>query len=158
MTDQPVPAEPTAEEISEQKAVRLAKRDRLLENGEAYPVSVPITTTISAVRAQYSEIETDTATGDIVGLAGRLVHSRIGGKLCFAALQAGDGERIQVMSPSLRSAKSRSTSGRPSLTSETTSSSRARSSRAAAASSRSSSRSGRSQRRRSFRCRTCTPS
>jgi len=102
MTDQPVPAEPTAEgmsaeEISEQKAVRLAKRDRLLETGEAYPVSVPITTTIAAVRSQYSEIETDTATGEIVGLAGRLVHSRIGGKLCFAALQAGDGQRIQVM-------------------------------------------------------------
>ena len=97
MTDQPVPAEPTAEEISEQKAVRLAKRDRLLESGEAYPVSVPITTTISAVREQYSAIETDTATGDIVGLAGRVVHSRIGGKLCFAALQAGDGQRIQVM-------------------------------------------------------------
>jgi len=97
MTDQPVPAEPTAEEISEQKAVRLAKRDRLLESGEAYPVSVPITTTINAVREQYSAIETDTATGDIVGLAGRVVHSRIGGKLCFAALQAGDGQRIQVM-------------------------------------------------------------
>jgi len=97
MTDQPVPAEPTAEEISEQKAVRLAKRDRLLENGEAYPVSVPITTTIAAVRSQYSELETDTATGEIVGLAGRVVHSRIGGKLCFAALQAGDGQRIQVM-------------------------------------------------------------
>ena len=97
MTDQPVPAEPTAEEISEQKAVRLAKRDRLLENGEAYPVSVPITTTIAAVRSQYSELETDTATGEIVGLAGRVVHSRIGGKLCFAALQAGDGQRIQIM-------------------------------------------------------------
>jgi lysyl-tRNA synthetase class 2 len=91
-------AEPTAEEISEQKAVRLGKRDRLIESGaEAYPVGVPITTTIAAVRAQYSDIETDTATGDIVGLAGRVVHSRIGGKLCFAALQAGDGQRIQIM-------------------------------------------------------------
>jgi len=98
MTDIEQPAEPTAEEISEQKAVRLAKRDRLIASGvEAYPVGVPVTTTIAAVRAQYADIETDFATGDIVGIAGRVVHSRIGGKLCFAALQSGSGERIQVM-------------------------------------------------------------
>jgi len=97
MSDEHAP-EPTAEEISEQKAVRLAKRDRLNASGaEAYPVSVPITTTISAVRAEYGDIETDTATGVVVGIAGRVVHSRIGGKLCFAALQAGNGDRIQVM-------------------------------------------------------------
>ncbi|MBF4575072.1 lysine--tRNA ligase [Frondihabitans sp. VKM Ac-2883] len=96
MTD--APADLTEDEVFEQKAVRLEKRLRLIESGEgAYPVAVPITTTIPAVRAQYSEIETDTATGDIVGLAGRIVHFRIGGKLCFAALQSGDGERIQVM-------------------------------------------------------------
>jgi len=98
MTEQDQPVELSAEEISEQKAVRLGKRERLIESGvEAYPVGVPVTTTIAAVRAQYSELETDTATGDVVGLAGRVVHSRIGGKLCFAALQAGDGQRIQVM-------------------------------------------------------------
>ena len=98
MTEQDQPVELSAEEISEQKAVRLGKRERLIESGvEAYPVGVPVTTTIAAVRAQYAELETDTATGDIVGLAGRVVHSRIGGKLCFAALQAGDGQRIQVM-------------------------------------------------------------
>jgi len=91
-------AEPTAEEISEQKAVRLAKRDRLIESGVgAYPVGVPVTTTIAAVRSKHENIETDTATGEIVGIAGRVVHFRIGGKLCFAALQAGDGQRIQVM-------------------------------------------------------------
>ncbi len=96
MTD--APADLTEDEVFEQKAVRLEKRLRLIESGEgAYPVAVPVTTTIPAVRAQYSEIETDTATGDIVGLAGRIVHFRIGGKLCFAALQSGDGERIQVM-------------------------------------------------------------
>ena len=98
MSDIDQPAEPTAEEISEQKAVRLAKRERLITSGaEAYPVGVPVTTTIAAVRAKYSDIETDSATGDIVGIAGRVVHSRIGGKLCFAALQSGNGERIQVM-------------------------------------------------------------
>jgi len=98
MTEQDQPEELSAEEISEQKAVRLAKRDRLIDSGVgAYPVGVPITTTISEVRSSYAAIETDTATGVTVGLAGRVVHSRIGGKLCFAALQAGDGQRLQVM-------------------------------------------------------------
>ncbi|MFP3416256.1 hypothetical protein SB773_32975, partial [Bacillus sp. SIMBA_074] len=45
------------DEISEQKAVRLSKRDRLLAEstdagGGAYPVQVPVTTTIPAVRAK----------------------------------------------------------------------------------------------------------
>ena len=92
------PVEPTAEEISEQKAVRLAKRERLNASGaEAYPVSVPITATISAVRAKYADLAIDTATGDTVGVAGRVVHLRNTGKLCFASLQAGNGERIQAM-------------------------------------------------------------
>ncbi len=97
MTDV-TPDEPTAEEISEQKAVRLAKRDKLNESGaEAYPVSVPITATIAATRAKYADLGIDTATGDTVGLAGRVVHLRNTGKLCFASLQSGNGERIQAM-------------------------------------------------------------
>jgi len=96
VTDAPV--EPTAEEISEQKAVRLAKRDRLNESGaEAYPVGVPITAQIAEVRAKYADLEIDTATGDTVGVAGRVVHLRNTGKLCFASLQSGNGERIQAM-------------------------------------------------------------
>ena len=91
-------AEPTEEELSEQAQVRLAKRERLIESGAgAYPVSLPITTTIPAVRAKHPNLETDAVTGDIVGLAGRVVHARNGGKLCFAALQSGDGSRIQAM-------------------------------------------------------------
>ena len=46
--------EPTAEDIFEQKAVRLGKRERLIESGRgAYPVAVPITTTIPALREKY---------------------------------------------------------------------------------------------------------
>ena len=97
MTDE-TPVEPTAEDIFEQKAVRLAKRDRLIESGaEAYPVGVPVTAQISEVRAKYADLEIDTATGDRVGVAGRVVHLRNTGKLCFASLQAGNGERIQAM-------------------------------------------------------------
>lgn len=98
--DQPV--EPTAEEISEQKAVRLAKRAQLIENatdaaGGAYPVSVPITTTIPAVREKYGHLAADETSGDVVGIAGRIVFLRNTGKLCFASLQSGDGSRIQAM-------------------------------------------------------------
>ena len=95
---EPTVVEPTDEELSEQTRVRLAKRERLIASGvEAYPVSVPVTTTIPAVRAQYATLEMDAASGDIAALAGRIVHFRNTGKLCFASLQSGDGSRIQVM-------------------------------------------------------------
>jgi lysyl-tRNA synthetase class 2 len=95
----PAPApESTAEEVAEQKAVRLAKRERLIAEGaEAYPVTVPITATIAEVRARFPELDADAATGERVGVAGRVVHLRNTGKLGFASLQSGDGSRIQAM-------------------------------------------------------------
>ena len=102
MSDDTTAAEPTMEDIAEQKAVRLAKRERLIAQAEssgagAYPVSLPITTTIPAVRAQYGELVADDVTGVTVGVAGRVVFFRNTGKLCFATLQSGGGERIQAM-------------------------------------------------------------
>ncbi|KAA9106521.1 lysine--tRNA ligase [Microbacterium rhizomatis] len=107
MTETPAPhgapdAEPTEEDIFEQKAVRLAKRERLIAErtdaaGGAYPVSVPITSTIPALRAEYGELEAGAETGVNAGVAGRVVFSRNTGKLCFATLQSGDGSRIQAM-------------------------------------------------------------
>ena len=85
------------QDLPEQIAVRLAKRDRLNELGDAYPVSLPITHTIEQVRAAYPDLEIDVATGDKVSLAGRVMFQRNTGKLCFATLQAGGGERIQAM-------------------------------------------------------------
>ena len=95
-------AEPTAEEISEQKAVRLAKRERLIAASDdlglgAYPVRLPITATIPEVRDRFVSLGVDEASGEQVGLAGRVVYSRNTGKLCFATLQSGDGSRIQAM-------------------------------------------------------------
>ena len=88
----------TAEEISEQKAVRLAKRERLNDLGlGAYPVSVPVTDGIAHVRERFGGLEPDQTTGVTVGVAGRVVHLRNTGKLCFASLQAGDGSRLQAM-------------------------------------------------------------
>lgn len=94
-------SETSAEEIFEQKRVRLEKRDRLNADGDlaggAYPVSVPVTTTIPAVRAKWGHLEPGAESGETVGIAGRVVFQRNTGKLCFGSLQAGNGERIQVM-------------------------------------------------------------
>jgi len=100
VTDETAPEDeaPETADVSEQMGVRLAKRERLIaEHGDAYPVAVPITTTIAAVRAAHPDLAPDTATGDVVGLAGRVVFLRDTGRLTFATLQAGDGQRIQAM-------------------------------------------------------------
>jgi lysyl-tRNA synthetase class 2 len=102
MTESPDSAAPTEDDIFEQKAVRLAKRERLIEEradaaGGAYPVTLPITDTIPALRARYGELEAGAETGVTAGVAGRIMFSRNTGKLCFASLQSGDGSRIQAM-------------------------------------------------------------
>ena len=85
------------DDLPEQIAVRLAKREKLIQQGDAYPVSLPITDTIKAVRERFPDLEIDTATGEKVSVSGRVVFARNTGKLCFATLQSGDGERIQAM-------------------------------------------------------------
>ena len=94
MTEQ---LENDSEDLPEQIAVRMAKREKLNELSDAYPVSLPITHTIVQVRAEFPELEIDVATGKTVSVAGRVVFARNTGKLCFATLQSGDGERIQAM-------------------------------------------------------------
>jgi lysyl-tRNA synthetase class 2 len=85
-------------DIAEQKAVRLAKRERLIaEGGQAYPVGVFVTHTIPQVREEWGHLEADAKTDMTVAIAGRVVFQRNTGKLCFATLQAGDGSRIQAM-------------------------------------------------------------
>ncbi|MEX3630943.1 MULTISPECIES: lysine--tRNA ligase [Rothia] len=79
--------------------IRLDKRAKLLESGrEAYPVGVPVTHTITEIREKYDgKLEADQTTGELVGVAGRVVFVRNTGKLCFASLQQGNGTRIQAM-------------------------------------------------------------
>lgn len=85
-------------DVPEQFRIRHAKRQRLLESGaEAYPVSVPRTHSLAEIRAEHPDLAPDTATGSVVGVAGRVVFSRNSGKLCFATLQEGDGTQLQVM-------------------------------------------------------------
>jgi lysyl-tRNA synthetase class 2 len=96
MSESPIEHE-DEQDLPEQIAIRLEKRERLNALGDAYPVSLPITHTIGQVRAAYPDLEVDVATGDQVALAGRIMFQRNTGKLCFATLQAGSGERIQAM-------------------------------------------------------------
>ncbi|MFS0713723.1 lysine--tRNA ligase [Microbacterium sp. 2P01SA-2] len=102
MSDAPVPPADDADDVIEQKAVRLAKRERLLSEredaaGGAYPVAVAVTDTIPALRERYADLEAGAETGVVASVAGRVVFSRNTGKLCFASLQAGDGSRVQAM-------------------------------------------------------------
>jgi lysyl-tRNA synthetase, class II len=83
--------------LPEQMRVRLAKRSSLRACGvDPYPVGFPRTATIAEVRAAHPDLPPDTATGDRAGVTGRIILSRIGGKLCFATIRDGTGD-IQVM-------------------------------------------------------------
>jgi lysyl-tRNA synthetase, class II len=98
MTDENFELNEEEQDLPEQIAIRLAKRERLIESGSgAYPVTLKITSTIDQLRAKYPDLAIDTATGDVVAIAGRVMFQRNTGKLCFATLQAGSGARIQVM-------------------------------------------------------------
>ncbi|GGJ67693.1 lysine--tRNA ligase [Glutamicibacter ardleyensis] len=87
---------------NDQRQVRIDKRNVLLANGEeAFPVGVARTHTLQQVRELFPDLEPDQATGQSVGVAGRIVFMRNTGKLCFATLQEGGpkgaGTRLQVM-------------------------------------------------------------
>ncbi|BCL14363.1 lysine--tRNA ligase [Micromonospora sagamiensis] len=93
----PVPIDP-ADDLPEQMKVRREKRDRMLADGvEPYPIGYPRTSTLAAVREKYADLPTDTATGDRVGVTGRVIFVRNTGKLCFATLRDGDGTELQAM-------------------------------------------------------------
>jgi lysyl-tRNA synthetase class 2 len=84
--------------LPEQFRIRRDKRARLLAEGrDPYPVAIERTHTLAEVRAAHRDLPIDTATDDIVGVAGRVMFARNSGKLCFATLQDGDGTSLQVM-------------------------------------------------------------
>ena len=86
------------DDLPEQLRIRREKRASLIERGiEPYPVSVPRTKTLVEIRAQYANIETDSATGDVHSVSGRIIFKRDTGKLCFATLREGDGTELQAM-------------------------------------------------------------
>ncbi|GAA3751843.1 lysyl-tRNA synthetase class 2 [Spinactinospora alkalitolerans] len=85
------------EDLPEQMRVRREKLDRLREGGvDPYPVTFPRTTSISAIREKHGDLAPDETTGERVGIAGRVMLYRTGGKLCFATIRDSSGD-MQIM-------------------------------------------------------------
>jgi lysyl-tRNA synthetase class 2 len=86
------------DDLPEQLRIRREKRAAIIAAGaEPYPVAVPRTTSLKAIRETYKDLETDTSTGKIESLVGRVIFKRDTGKLCFANLREGDGTELQAM-------------------------------------------------------------
>ncbi|QJY50511.1 lysine--tRNA ligase [Pseudonocardia broussonetiae] len=78
--------------------VRRAKRADMLAAGvDPYPVEVERTASLRQVRDSHPDLPPDTATGERVGVTGRVIFLRNTGKLCFATLREGDGTELQAM-------------------------------------------------------------
>jgi lysyl-tRNA synthetase class 2 len=96
-----VSTEPSADpdaDLPEQIRVRRGKRADMLAAGhDPYPVAVARTHTLRAVRDAHPDLPLDTATGERVGVTGRVMFQRNTGKLCFATLREGDGAELQAM-------------------------------------------------------------
>ena len=100
MTDQ---NSSTAElDTTDQRAVRMDKRTRLLNQGVApYPVAVERTSSLVQVRERFPDLEPGESTAETVSVTGRVIFVRNTGKLCFATLQetgpGGQSVRLQAM-------------------------------------------------------------
>ena len=82
---------------SEQEVVRREKVARMQAEGrDPYAFGYARTTDIATLRARYPDLEPDTFTGEVVGIAGRVVLNRVSGKIIFATLRDSAGD-MQVM-------------------------------------------------------------
>jgi lysyl-tRNA synthetase class 2 len=91
------PATGDDRDLPEQLRIRREKLERIRESGvDPYPAGYRRTTSLAQLRARFPELPPDSATGEIVGVTGRVVLNRNTGKLVFATLQEG-GQRLQVM-------------------------------------------------------------
>jgi len=90
-------AQPPSDDLPEQMRVRREKLDRIRRDGsDPYAFGYPRTTTVAELRAAYPDLAPDTATGDRVGVAGRVMLNRVSGKIAFATIREAADE-IQVM-------------------------------------------------------------
>ncbi|MGE5764241.1 MAG: bifunctional lysylphosphatidylglycerol synthetase/lysine--tRNA ligase LysX [Mycobacterium leprae] len=99
MTEPPNPpsADRSRDGLPEQVRVRRDKLARLRAAGvDPYPVGFPRTATVGDLRARFAGLPPDTGTGERVGIAGRVILNRLGGKLCFATVRDATGD-LQVM-------------------------------------------------------------
>lgn len=98
MTEDPQRQPATSDDLPEQMRVRREKRARLVAQGtEPYPVELPRTHSLAEIRLRFPDLPPDTATGEVVGVTGRVMFLRNTGKLCFATLREGDGTELQAM-------------------------------------------------------------
>jgi lysyl-tRNA synthetase class 2 len=98
VTEDPQRPPVTSDDLPEQMRVRREKRARLVEQGaDPYPVELPRTHSLAEIRRRYPDLPPDTSTGEVVGVAGRVMFLRNTGKLCFATLREGDGTELQAM-------------------------------------------------------------
>lgn len=89
------PAE--SDHLPEQVRVRREKLQRLRGEGvDPYPPNYPRTHTLAQLREEFAGLGVDESTGRIVGVVGRVMLKRDGGKLCFATLRDATGD-LQVM-------------------------------------------------------------
>jgi len=86
------------DDLPEQLRIRRAKYDRLMSDPAAtpFPVAVARTHSLTEVRAAYPDLAADVETGQPVGITGRVIFVRNGGRLCFAMLREGSAE-LQIM-------------------------------------------------------------
>ena len=86
------------DDLPEQLRIRREKRAGILKRGaQAYPVSVPRTTSLLGIRHKHKDLAIDVSTGIIESVTGRVIFKRDTGKLCFANLREGDGTELQAM-------------------------------------------------------------
>lgn len=97
-TTPPSDSAAVAEELPEQLRIRREKRLSIIERGaQPYPVSVPRTKSLKAIREENADLEIDIVTGKFESVTGRVIFKRDTGKLCFANIREGDGTQLQVM-------------------------------------------------------------
>ena len=88
----------TEQDLPEQLRIRREKRDAILARGEnPYPVHVPRTSTLKEIRERFKDLPTDSPSGKVESVTGRIIFKRDTGKLCFATLREGDGTELQAM-------------------------------------------------------------
>lgn len=88
---------PAYDELPEQVRVRREKLDRLRAAGaDPYPLGFHRTTSIAELRERFAGLPVDHHTGEQVAVAGRVILSRVSGKLCFATIRDGSGD-VQIM-------------------------------------------------------------
>lgn len=100
------------QDVPEQLRIRREKRQKLIDAGvEPYPVIVDRTHSITELREKFAAVpegekgdkpgvtylEPGEDSGVEVAITGRVLFIRNTGKLCFAALQEGNGEYMQAM-------------------------------------------------------------